>query len=464
MTNDEVRMRSHTFRRCFLLVTAGAAAALLAVAGGCRQPSAGAPADKGKEQPVRAVAVVKPERKTIRRQVGLPGVIQAFERTSILARVPGYVQQWNVDLGDPVQKGEVLAELWVPEMVDELKLKEEQVEQARKILAMAQAQVGTARARVQEAEAGLARAEATHDYWKRQSARFDSLVKGAVLDRQTQEETLNQYQSAVAAVKEAKAKIESARALQQEKEAARDKAEVDIRAAEAERRRQADLVGYARLLAPYKGIVTQRSINTGQFVQPATGVSGDVLYVVERTDVVRVFVSVPETDADWVRVGAPAEVRVQALQDQEFRGKVTRTARSLNGTTRTLLTEIDLPNPENRLRPGTYAYATIDAEWPDVPTLPASAVVTEGDVNVGYQTFCYLVENDRVKRTPIRVGARNDQLVEVLKKQVAETRTGEGPRWEVFTGQEEVVRGDLSGLKDGQQIMVKASGEQPPAQ
>jgi hypothetical protein len=89
-----------------------------------------------------------------------------------------------------------------------------------------------------------------------------------------------------------------------------------------------------------------------------------------------------------------------------------------------------------------------------VLTLPASAVVTEGDVNVGYQSFCYFVEEGHVKRTPIEIGARNDQLVEVVKKRVAGASDGDGPRWEAFTSDEEVVQGELSGLKDGQAVQV----------
>ncbi len=434
---------------------------------GCRKP----PADtqpEAAEQATRSVVVIKPERKTIRREVGQPGSIQAFERTPIVAKVPGYVLKWNVDIGDPVKgpefdsagkqvrPGTELAVLWVPELVSELKFKEEQVQQAKKALAMAKAQVETAKAQVVEAEAGQNRAEANNGYWKSQSARFASLVKDSVLDKQSQEETLNQSRAASAALSEAQAKVQSAKALQQEKESARDKAEVDIRAAEADYRRQADIVGYATLTAPYDGVVTQRNIDTKRFVQPATGAQTDVLYVVERTDIVRVFVSVPEVDADWVHAGAPATVRVQALQGQQFKAKVTRTAWSLNGMTRTLLTEIDLPNPEipklgRRLHPGMYAYATIEAEWRDVLTLPVSAVLTEGDVNVGYQHFCYVVENGHVKRTPIEVGVRNDQLVEVLKK-----RVGGG---EAFTGTEEVVQGDLGGLKDGQAVEVKPEGK-----
>jgi multidrug efflux pump subunit AcrA (membrane-fusion protein) len=446
-----------------LSLAVGLTGVLFAVTSGCQQ-AVSDPPPVTEEQPKRSVTVVKPERKTIRRQVEQPGFIQAYERTPIVSKIPGYVLKWNVDIGDPIHKGDVLAELWVPELVSELKLKEEQVQQAHKALAMARAQVLTAKARVQEAEAGVTRAEATHNYWKSQSERFTRLVADSVLDKQTREETLNQFRSAAAALSEARAKVESARAWQLEKESARDKAEVDIRAADADRRRQADLVGYATLTAPYEGVVTQMSINTRQFVQPATGNQADVLYVVERTDKVRVFVSVPETDASWVHAGAAATVRVQALEGQEFKGEVTRTSWSLNRTTRTLLAEVDLPNPEvpkpgRRLRPGLYAYATVEAEWRDVLTLPASAVVTEGDVNVGYQSFCYRVEGGRVKRTPLEIGARNEQLVEVLKKRVPTVSADEGPRWEPFTGAEEVVGGDLAGLKDGEPVEAKLSGK-----
>jgi multidrug efflux pump subunit AcrA (membrane-fusion protein) len=389
-------------------------------------------------------------RATIRRSVGQPGSVQAFEQTSIVARIPGYVRKWNVDRGDRVRKGDVLAELSVPEMVSELELKTEQVAQARKALAVAAAQVDTARARVLEAEAALARAEATHAYWKGQSERFGGLVKKNVLDQQTGEEVLTQHRSAAAALEEARAKIVSARAACREKEAARDRAEVDIRAAEADRRRQADLLAYSRLTAPYDGVVTQRNVDTGKFVRPATGAPEDVLYVVEQTDVVRVFVSVPEADAPWVSVGTPATVRLQALEEK-LDGEVTRTAWSLNPATRTLLAEIDLPNPHGRLRPGMYVHATLEAQWPDVLTLPAAAVVTEGDVNVGYRNFCWIVEDGRVRRTRVQVGARDEERVEVRKKEVAGPEGGKH-RWVAMTGEEEVVAGDLAGLTDGQAV------------
>jgi multidrug efflux pump subunit AcrA (membrane-fusion protein) len=449
-----------TTRRPLRTGVAVVGAFLLAVAAGCGQPSSGSPVPPpapAAEPAGRTVAVVKPERKTVRREVGEPGYIQAFEETPIVAKVSGYVRSWNVDIGQRLRKGDVLAELSVPELVAELQQKDEQVRQAEKMLAMAGAQVVTAKAQVEERKAGLARAEADRNYWRSQSERMTRLTQGSqVVDRQTAEEAANQLRSASAALKEAEAKVTSARANQAEKEAAKDKAEADVRAAEADRRRVAALVGYTQLTAPYDGVVTQRTVNTGQFVQPATGVKGDVLFRVERTDVVRVFVAVPEAEAAWVGVGAPARVRVQALLGQEFGGRVTRTAWSLNNTTRTLLTEIDLANPDGRLRPGMYAYASVTGEHRDVLTVPASAVTTQGDVNTGYQTFCYLVEYGKVRRTPVEVGARNDQLVEVLKKQTRPAGAGEGSRWEPFTGEEEVVKGDLTGLKDGQAVEVRA--------
>ena len=131
--------------------------------------------------------------------------------------------------------------------------------------------------------------------------------------------------------------------------------------------------------------------------------------------------------------GAVATVRVPEIPRRTFPGTVTRIADALQPGTRTLLTEIDIKNPElpkggRRLRPGMYAYATVTAELPDVLTLPASAVVIEGDVNVGFKSFSYFVEEGHLKRAQIQVGARNDQLVQVLQKQAVPVSAGGQPR------------------------------------
>src|SRR5262249_27229423 len=183
------------------------------------------------------------------------------------------------------------------------------------------------------------------------------------------------------------------------------------------------------------------------------------VYVVERRDVMRVFVAVREGDAAWVGKGAPARVRVQALNGQEFAATVARTSYALDRTTRTLVAEIDLPNPQDRLRPGMYAFATINVEHPNALTLPASAVVTQGDILQGYHSFCFVVKDGKAIRTRVELGARNAESVEVLRKQVKPAKAGAEAAWENFTEKEVVVRSDLGSLSDGQEVTVSPGKE-----
>jgi RND family efflux transporter MFP subunit len=422
---------------------------------GCDHSSKGAPNTKGEaaagQQPV-TVTVVSPQRASIRRTIRQPGTIQAFEQTPIFAKIAGYVQKWHVDIGDQVRQGDLLAELSVPELVEELKLKEEVVKQARGAYEVARARVATAAALVEEARAGLQRAAANQQRWQLEYDRIAKLI--GVIDEQTKIEHWRQLQSAVATGKEAEAKVESARAALQEGEAVQNKAQVDIGAAEADRGRVAALLGYARLTAPFDGVVTRRTINTGDFVQAPTSGKGEPLFVVERRDMMRIFVAVPETDAVWVSKGAAARVRVQALQRQEFVSEVVRTSYALDRTARTLLAEIDLSNPQDRLRPGMYASANITVEHPNVLTLPVSAVVTQGDVLQGYQTYCCLVEDGKVRRCLIEFGARDGQRVEVVKKQAKSARSGEPGVWEDFTEADQVILNNPGALSDGQAVVV----------
>jgi multidrug efflux pump subunit AcrA (membrane-fusion protein) len=137
-------------------------------------------------------------------------------------------------------------------------------------------------------------------------------------------------------------------------------------------------------------------------------------------------VEVPETEVVWVKVGTPARIRIPILKDQEYTGTVRRMSYSLKRHSRTLLTEIDLPNPEDLLRPGMYADAALQVERTNVLTLPAAAVATQGNVNEGYQNFCFLLEDGKVRRTLVEVGSRSEGRVQVLKNQV------QGD-WEDFT-------------------------------
>jgi HlyD family secretion protein len=409
----------------------GSAATLLAalfLTTGCGQPAAKPnPAANAPSGPaVASVSTAKPERQTLRHTIAQPGSIVALDQPAIYTKIPGYVQEWKVDVGDRIRNGDVMAVLWVPEMEVELAQKEALVRQA-------EAQLKHSQEAVAVAEADYRRARTQHE-------RIARVSKGGVLDKDAVDES--QYGSEAS-----KARLDVA------------KADVGVKQAQHEvARKNRDyaqrMLQYSCLVAPFDGIVTRRNVSRGDFVQPATGTKGDVLFQLARTDIMRIFVEVPELDAVWVTDGMSARVRVQALRGEELAGNVTRTSWSLDHTTRTLMAAIDLPNLDGKLRPGMYAYATITGERPNVLTIPASAVVTQGEVTAGYQRFCYLVQDGKAKRTQIEIGARDGQRVEVLKKLVAAASPGEPGRWENFTGEEIIVASEPGALNDGQAIQV----------
>jgi len=407
-------------------------ALMLGVTAGCQRP---APPTSQPEKPraesgAPSIRIVSPERKTVRRPIEQPGFnIEAFEETPLYARISGYVGKWTVDIGDPVKKDQVLAELDVPEMEVDLKQKEAAVQQAA-------AQIEQAQAAVPGAEAQLARSKSQYERLAR--------IGGATLDRDTIEETRLGYESSKAGVEKAKADVAVAKARLEVAKANRDYSQTMLR--------------YTRITAPYAGVVTQRNVNTGDFVQPAgMGAKGHPLYVISQIDRVRIVINVPGADAGWIKNGdkdgTPVTLRLQGAGGEVFQGKVKRDARSLNPQARTLRTEIELPNPEKKFLPGMYVQASITVEHRNVWTLPAAAIVTEGN-----QTFCYRVENGKAVRTPLQVGLIGGGLVEVLKKQVPAS-PGAEVRWEPMSGSERIVASDAATLTDGQPVPQAAAGK-----
>ena len=429
-----------------MLLTTTVVVVVLLAGSGCSKTGK----ESASEPTAVKVTVVKPKLAAIRREVRQPGYIEAWEQAAIFPKIPGYVEKWHVDIGDKVEQGKVLADLYVPEMVEEVKQKAAAVKQAKESFEVAKARVLTATALVGEVQAGLLRAQANHRRWQLEYERISKLT--GVIDKQIKEETQNQLESATAGWKEAQKKVESAQASLKESEAQKNKAHADIAVAEADHKRVAALLSYATIKAPFQGVVTRRSINTGDFVQPPTASKGESLFVVQSRDVMRIFVEVPETDASWVAKGAKANVTIQALRGQVFPGEVARTSYALDRAARTLLAEIDLHNPKDVLRPGMYAVATISAESPKVLTIPAAAVVTQGDVTQGYQNYCYVVENDKARRTFLEVGIRDNKRVQVLKKKTHDANKKE--QWVDPSGQERIILGDLSSLTDGKAVEV----------
>jgi multidrug efflux pump subunit AcrA (membrane-fusion protein) len=155
-------------------------------------------------------------------------------------------------------------------------------------------------------------------------------------------------------------------------------------------------------------------------------------------------------DAPLVKDGGPARVLVQALGDRDFPGRVTRSSWLLDDRTRTLRTEIDLPNPDGIFRPGMYATARIPVSRPESLTLPTSSVFLQDD-----QAWVVRLVANKAVRTPVRLGLRDRQRVEVLRKQTHAVDQGAPAEWEDFTDTDLVVRDNPSTLVDGQEIAIR---------
>jgi len=420
----------------------------------------------GTSNPSAGFSVVRPQKKALPKVVEQPGTVQPNESTPLYAKLAGFVKKVNVDIGDPVDgptesgPGTVLAELSIPELVDEGREKDAlverakaEVEQAKKLFEIAEANVVVADAQIAEARAGLKRAQATLKRWESEATRVAEMVRTKALDPQTGAETENQLRSAEAARDEAQSHITVAEKGAVKAAAELGKAKEDVKAAdarqkvaEAEAARLRSLLDYRFVRAPFAGVVTRRGVDTGHFVQPAGAGKAEALFTVVRLDTVRVPVDVPESDAALVTKGAKAKVTIPALRGAEFAGEVNRTAEALDPGSRTLRVEIDLPNPDRKLRPGQYVYARITAAMPEAWVLPANAVVRQAD-----QTVCFLYQDGKAVRLPIQPGRTDGTWTEVFRKQKA----GVAESWEDWTGREEILSGPAATLSDGQAVSIR---------
>ena len=344
-----------------------------------------------------------------------------------------------MDIGDKVKKGQVLATLFVPELVEDFGTKKATVKLDEETGRTGPQDGGCGRRRRQGGQGTPRRGQGRSSPNTRPRSiagttevnRLKREVERGVVDPQILLESTNQLKSAIAARDAAKATIAKAEAEVLSQEAVLAKAKVDVEVAKAdlavaisEAKRLEAWVGYITLSAPYDGVIVARNANTGDFVVPAAGdptamerapylaPAGHAapIYVVDRTDVVRIFVDIPEQDANYVHVGTKATVLAQAYSDDPIPGTVTRTSWALNVKSRTLRAEIDLPNPGSQLLPGMYAYAKVIIERPGVRALPVSALTYSGE-----KTFCWTYQDGHAVRTEIRTGVSDGQWIEVTK-------------------------------------------------
>ena len=441
---------------------------LVLLVGGCSK--AVQPAPKAHLRPeVRVIDVTK---RTIVRFSEQPGFAEAYEQTSLFPKVSGFVDEWTVDIGDVITKDKILVHLDIPDLRAEYEEKKAEVEfaQVRVKVAEELAKVATenwknAVAQVAEAKANLGRYAADVERWRADFRRIDALYKSKSIEEPVLDESRKHLDATIAAQKAADAGIVVAQTNAAARKADMSKAEVDVEAARASTRvarakekRLAALVSYTSIKAPYDGVVVARNVNTGDFVQPASGDQsaprsiqepfgsrGKALYVVARTDKVRIYLDVPEMEASGVRIGNKAWVTVEADNNTEFPAQVTRTSWALNAQTRTLRAEIDVPNPGGRILPNMYVYGKVEIKRSDVFAVPLEAIT-----ELGNQTSCYEYLDGKAVLLPVQRGLDDGAWVELVKKRVKGV-------WTPLSGSERIILGNLSQISDGEQVRLEST-------
>lgn len=318
------------------------------------------------------------------RELVLPGTVAAILETPIYARAEGYLKAVRADIGDVVQKDQVLAELDTPEL-------DQSFRQARARLDQLRAAEKQTLAMEQQAKANLELAEIT-------LGRVEKLVAEGVVSRQEGDDRRAQRQVRQAEVESARAAIEVARQ--------------NVRAQEAEVARLEQLLSFKLVRAPYDGVITVRNCATGNLITPSAVAQGRELYRIANNDVLRVFVSLPQANLADVKVGQDAEVEVIGQPGLRFRGKLVRTANALEESTRTQRTEIRVQNRNNTLLPGMYIQARF------LGVQPRSTVLIPGDTLVTRSDGSYVAtvdETSRVRFVKLTLGRDLGPQVEVLE-------------------------------------------------
>lgn len=256
------------------------------------------------ELAVPTVDVIAPSAENAADKLVLPATLQAYTDAPIYSRTNGYLVHWYKDIGSRVKKGELLAEIDTPEIDQELR---------------------QARATRQQIEAQLQLAKTTAERWQ-------NLRKSDSVSQQEADQQVSAYAQAQA----------------------------NLAAADANVKRLEEMESFKRIYAPFAGVLTQRNVDIGALITSGSGAQTKPLFDVAQVDVLRVYVSVPEAYAGAVRTGMKAQLALDEFPGQKFTGTVARTADAIDPATRTLNTEVDVPNHEGRLFPGAYAQVHFD--------------------------------------------------------------------------------------------------------
>jgi RND family efflux transporter MFP subunit len=398
------------------------------------------------------VEIIHPQKGGMDRTTVQPGSVQAFESAQLYAEVSGYLKSQSVDIGDRVKKGQILAQVDVPDLEQQVRRHAAALEQARAHVKVANAHVASAKADLEVAKASVQKAEATEKSAKAlrtfreiQLHRMEELLKLNSVDGRLVDEKREQADAAIEAERAARAAIltanaqvmaEDAKIQQAEADVADAQAAVDVAQAEVEKAQV--MVKFATIVSPLDGVVTKRNFFPGDFVRGAKeGGSQVPVLTVERTDLMRVVVQIPDRDVPYADPGDPATVEIDALPGKKFQAKVSRIASSEDPQTRLMRVEIDLPNRNGKIRRGMYGRVTILLEpSADVYSVPPSCLVGKTEDGKGH---VYVVRDGQACLVPVHIGPDNGLRVGILAGVSAD---------------DEIVANPSGSLQDGTPVIV----------
>ncbi|HEX4130812.1 MAG TPA: efflux RND transporter periplasmic adaptor subunit [Pirellulales bacterium] len=379
------------------------------------------------EQSASAIRVetIAPTPGGIVRKTVQPGSAHSFQSAGLYAKVSGYLKSQAVDIGSVVKRGQVLAEIDIPELAQELlrdqgqlRQAEAEVVQSQAAIASAEAEQKAAEALIAEAEAHVKRATSEREFREKAYDRIRNLHSLKSVEERLVDEKLDQLNAAGAAELAARSTVISARQQAAAAAAKVRRAEADLLVAKAKIdvvqatvARTGVLLDYTKIVSPYDGVVTERNFHPGAFIRSADQSEHQPLLAVDRIDLMRIVVQVPDRDVPFTQPGDEATIVFDALPGQKFTGKVARVSASENPESRTMRVEIDVPNTDGILRDGMYGQVEIELEKasPGV-TIPSACVISDVRAN---QAKVYVVEQGKVRLTTIETGKDTGVLIEV---------------------------------------------------
>jgi RND family efflux transporter MFP subunit len=352
-------------------------------------------------------AVARVQRHNLGNTLTIAGEFKPFQSVDVHAKVAGYIKAIYVDVGDHVKAGQPLAILEIPELAAEL--------------AGADASVRRSKEEIRRAEGDLSRAQSAHAAAHSAHERLKQAAEaraGLVAQQELDDSQAKDLES--------EAQVSSSNA-------ALSAAQQQLQIAEANQRQYSALSDYSRIVAPFSGVVTARFADTGALIAAGTSNSAQSMPVVRLAEIskLRLVLPIPESVAAQIHLGDPVKARVQAL-NQDFIGRVSRFADSLDRQTRTMETEIDFDNRDGHLIPGMYAETQLSLrEKKDALTIPLEAVVRNGDD----ATVLAVNPQNIIEERHVKLGLEDSTRVEVLSGLTDKDRLVIGNRSQFHGGQ-----------------------------